>query len=143
MGCHFQLWSYSWVPHDCFDADLHDDFVELHDKEGWRYYRNTTGTAELSLEEVPLEEVLVGEGDGLYSTWGQHYWHCAFYLRRFFRATGGITNRDRDRHHSVHCQEWLASPFAHGWETVNIHLAVGFHECDGNGLQVLDREHFI
>ncbi len=90
---------------------------------------------------MPLEEILVGEGDGLFSTLGQHCWHCAFYQRRFFKATGGTTNRDRDLHHSVNFHERLASPFAYGWETVNIHLAVGLHECDGNGLRVLDREH--
>ncbi|KAK1504487.1 hypothetical protein CTAM01_03794 [Colletotrichum tamarilloi] len=147
-GCHFQLWSYSWVPHNCFDVDLHDDFIKLHDKEDWKYYRNNsseiTEAAKISsLEEVSLDQVLLGEGDGLYSTWGQHYWHCAFYLRRFFRATGGITNRDRDAHHSVHCQAWLADPFAHDWGTVNIHLEVGYHECEGDELRVLDREHIV
>ncbi|KAK1710294.1 uncharacterized protein BDZ83DRAFT_657106 [Colletotrichum acutatum] len=148
-GCHFQLWSYSWVPHNCFDADLHNDFLKLHVEEGWKYYRNNNSDAtaaaksSTTLEEVSLDQVLLGEGDGLYSTWGQHYWHCVFYLRRFFRATGGITNRDRDAHHSVHCQAWLADPFAHGWETVNIHLEVGYHECEGDGLRVLDREHIV
>ncbi|KAI3531837.1 hypothetical protein CSPX01_13908 [Colletotrichum filicis] len=147
-GCRFQLWSYSWVPHNCFDVDLHDDFIKLHDKEDWKYYRSNsseiTEAAKISsLEEVSLDQVLHGEGDGLYSTWGQHYWHCAFYLRRFFRATGGITNRDRDAHHSVHCQAWLTDPFAHDWGTVNIHLEVGYHECEGDGLRVLDREHVV
>ncbi|KXH48795.1 hypothetical protein CSIM01_13681 [Colletotrichum simmondsii] len=126
-GCHFQLWSYSWVPHNCFDADLHDDFIKLHDKEDWKYYRNNNSevtaaaTESSSFEVVSLNQVLLGEGDGLYSTWGQHYWHCAFYLRRFFRATGGITNRDRDAHHSVHCQAWLADPFALSCKPVIIH----------------------
>ena len=149
QGCHFQLWSYSWVPPRCFDTELHNEFLQLHDKEGWQYLRNVSslspeGETEWVREEIPLSKVLEGEQSGIYSTWGQHYWHCAFYLRRFFKATGGLTNRDRDLHHSIHCQEWLSNPFAHDWKTPNIRLQVGYHECDAsNALRILDEEQSV
>jgi len=38
------------------------------------------------MTEVPLESIIEGNRYDLYSTWGQHFWHCAFYQRKFFRV---------------------------------------------------------
>ncbi|KUJ23687.1 uncharacterized protein LY89DRAFT_572672 [Mollisia scopiformis] len=130
-NCKFQLWSYSWVPPDCFDEKLNDDFLSLHEEEGWGYYSSGV--------EVPLESVLLGNRNDLMSTWGQHFWHCAFYQRKFFRVVednGGertsvlkMTNRDLEEHHGIHCQEWLSNPKRYPWDKVNINLTVGYHFC--------------
>ncbi len=140
MGCHFQLWSYSWVPHHCYNSELHQNFLERRAEEGWGYFRDPDGR-----EEVPLNEVLRGETSDIFTTWGQHFWHCAYYQRNFFLAKVGITNRDRDLHHGLHCQKWMSNPFYHPWEKVNINLTVGFHSCDAvHGLSVLDNtEDFV
>lgn len=133
-NCKFQLWSYSWVPQDCFDQKLNDDFLALRDKEDWKYYDSLE-----PLTEVPLESVLVGNRNDLYSTWGQHFWHCAFYQRKFFRVVEDndgkrdsilkMTNRDLEEHHGLHCQEWLSDPKKFAWDEVNINLTVGYHFC--------------
>lgn len=133
-GCIFQLWSYSWVPTDCFDRQLHDEFLALRAEENWHYYSNRSPPI-----PVPLESVLMGTRNNLWSTWGQHFWHCAFYQRKFFRivdqhydkrtATLKMTNRDLDEHHAKHCQEWMAKPDAFAWDDVRVNLSVGYHSC--------------
>jgi len=131
LACKFQLWSFSWVPTECFDEALQDDFLELHAKEKWSYFSDLD-----TLEEVPLELVLAGDRNDLFSTWGQHFWHCAFYQRKFFRVESGaagsgqMTNRDRDEHHALHCQMSLADPLRYEWDRVNINLTVGYHQCN-------------
>lgn len=55
-------------------------------------------------DTVALEQVMTGTRNDLMSTFGRHYWHCAFYQRRVFRLVesfGGdtaeamrMTNRD-------------------------------------------------
>jgi len=132
--CKFQLWSYSWVPPDCFDRKLNDDFLALRAEEDWHYYSSLS-----PITPVPLESVLEGNRNDLMSTWGQHFWHCAFYQRKFFRvvqdndgartSTLKMTNRDLEEHHGIHCQEWLANPKKYPWDKVNINLTVGYHFC--------------
>jgi hypothetical protein len=128
LGCKFQLWSFSWVPSACFDSMLQSSFLEQHAKEKWGYFTDLDGQ-----NEVELDTVIMGDRNDLFSTWGQHYWHCAFYQRKFFRILEGSgverTNRDLDYHHSIHCQEWLADPFKYEWNKVNINLTVGYNQC--------------
>jgi hypothetical protein len=133
-NCSFQLWSYSWVPADCFDNELNDEFLALRAEEDWHYYSSRSPPVQVSLESV-----LTGTRNDLWSTWGQHFWHCAYYQRKFFRivdqhhgertATLKMTNRDLDEHHAKHCQEWLANPRAAPWDEVRINLTVGYHSC--------------
>lgn len=132
--CVFQLWSYSWVPYKCFDKELHDEYLALRAEENWHYYDSRS-----SPTPVSLESVLTGTRNDLWSTWGQHFWHCAFYQRKFFRivdqhhdertATLRMTNRDLDEHHAKHCQKWLARPDAYPWDRVMVNLTVGYHAC--------------
>ena len=137
LGCVFQLWSYSWVPSPCFDSALESDFLALaNSSEGWGYYIRLHGR---DRDLVNLEDVSRGDRNDLFSTWGQHYWHCAFYQRKFFRMIGEgdkvglgldvMTNKDEDKFHASNCQDWLADPFAYDWALVNINLTIGYHSC--------------
>lgn len=135
LNCKFQLWSFSWVPKRCFDEALHNDFLDIRARENWSYYRSFD-----TLDEaVPLDVVLAGETNYLLTTWGEHYWHCAFYQRNFFRIesaiTGGekMTNKDPDEPHALHCQDELVNslmdPLRFEWGKVNINLTMGYHQC--------------
>lgn len=133
-NCIFQLWSFSWVPPECFDNELHDEFLSLRAKEGWHYYSSLS-----PLIKVPLDSVLAGNRNDLHSTWGQHFWHCAFYQRKFFRmveehddrreATLKMTRRDLGEEHARHCQKWLAHPEMYAWDDVRVNLTVGYDIC--------------
>ena len=134
-GCQFQLWSYSWVPSECFDHDLQKSFLDIAiSSGGWSYYSSPRGAE----EDVVGNGLVMGGGqDQLYTTWGQHYWHCVFYQRKFFSMVlenegmdlDMMTTRDRDEPHALSCQRWLANPGAYDWREVNVNLTIGYHSC--------------
>ena len=129
LGCQFQIWSYSWVPSECYDGTLVAEWLALRD---WEYY-DDKGTRGKLVNFTT--EVLVAEGDRkLYSTWGQHYWHCAFTWRKFLRAAlgsgVGITDQDLDAHHAEHCQDTIRNKFDYRpWGEVDVELVMGYHRC--------------
>lgn len=127
LGCKFQIWSYSWVPPECYDGELVQDWLDMRD---WEYYDDRYGKGNVvnfTTEVLPGERLL-------YSTWGQHYWHCAFTWRKFLRAALGsgigITDQDLDYHHANHCQDTIRNkPDYRPWDENDIELTVGFHSC--------------
>lgn len=134
-GCQFQLWSYSWVPSECFDHDLQKDFLEKAiSSEGWSYYSTRSGSEE---DLIDTGVVMGGGQDNIYTTWGQHYWHCVFYQRKFFSMVLGnegmdlsmMTTRDKDEPHALSCQRWIADPKAYDWWEINVNLTIGYHSC--------------
>jgi hypothetical protein len=71
-GCQFQLWSYSWVPSECFDHDLQKSFLDIAiSSEGWSYYSSPSGSEE---DHLDTGVVMGGGQDNIFTTWGQHYW---------------------------------------------------------------------
>jgi hypothetical protein len=140
-NCVFQLWSYSWVPAPCFDPELTADFQEVIHKENLSYYLPRQGTGRL--DKVDIEIALEGEKEVLYSVWGLHYWHCAFYAQNFFRSRVALTNADLEVRHSEHCMEWFSQPTKFDWHAVNIKLPLAFHTCEvssGKPLAILEWE---
>ena len=134
-GCQFQLWSYSWVPSECFNHDLQTSFLDkVISSEGWSYYSSPRGS---EADIVDTGIVMGGGRDNLFTTWGQHYWHCVYYQRKFFSIMLGneglrldmMTTRDKDEHHALSCQRWIADPKAYDWERVNVNLTLGYHSC--------------
>lgn len=134
-GCQFQLWSYSWVPSECFDHDLQHSFLQVAiSSEGWSYYSSRSGTEE---DVIDTGVVMGGGQDHIFTSWGQHYWHCVFYQRKFFSMVLGneglgldmMTTRDRDEPHALSCQRWLADPKAYDWREVNVNLTIGYNSC--------------
>ena len=78
-----------------------------------------------------------GGRENLFTTWGQHCWHCVFYQRKFFSMVLGdeglkldmMTTRDKDEQHALSCQRWIADPKAYDWREVNVNLTIGYHPC--------------
>ncbi|KAK4619301.1 hypothetical protein CLAFUW4_10883 [Fulvia fulva] len=137
-GCMFELWSFSWIPEPCFDADLHDEFLKT-----WPsrepviggYYSDVKGSV-----QIPLENVLQGTANGSFTTWGQHYWHCAFALRKIFRileeenlaeSMSLMTALDRSTHHLNHCEDVVANPLKHDWKYIYSEQYIRFRTCRG------------
>lgn len=126
LGCLFSIWSYTWVPEPCYDAFLVNEWVEMRD---WEYYTLPYGHGEL----IPFDQVLLGQRT-LYSTWGQHYWHCAFGWKKFLRIQNGsgiaVTDKEINMEHGDHCMDTIAYKWdERPWEEVDIKVTVGYEVC--------------
>lgn len=128
LGCKLQTWSYTWVPEPCFDPELSGEFITIHKKDDLPYYADRNGT-----QVVDFDTVYEGEVEVLYTVWGSHYWHCAFLMRKFFRARATFTTASWDYEHVEHCQMWLADPFHYEWRKVNTKAVLVYATCNANG----------
>ncbi|KUJ23683.1 uncharacterized protein LY89DRAFT_561487, partial [Mollisia scopiformis] len=123
-GCKLQTWSYTWVPEPCFDPELAEEFIAIHEKDDLPYYADRNGT-----EVVDFDTVYTGELEVLYTVWGSHFWHCAFLMRKFYRGQAGLTVASLDYEHVEHCQMWLTDPFRYDWRRVNTKAVLYYGSC--------------
>lgn len=107
--CNFDIISLSWLPHECYDAQLSAEFESIRT---WEYYYD-----DLAEHIVPFDEVRVGlnardvrDGSfgrlGWYSTWEQHLHHCIFIWRKLERATASsemVDELSASEEHAKHC----------------------------------------
>lgn len=103
-ACHFELLSFSWVPDECHDHELVEDFKHIQIWQFW-LHDNRTGL-------VTQEEAQTGEYDAVYAEWGYHLQHCAGMWKKMHRAFlgGGYTAVDSvmgNMWHTDHCSELL------------------------------------
>ena len=131
LGCRFQLWSYAWVPEPCFDPVLEEDWIEMQPQPsptGWQYFEDFNGT-----RVVDVDVVLRGRSERLYTTWGQHLWHCAFTWRKVLRNLNGsgvkLTERDLQYDHTAHCSDMAVMGSDWSFDMINDMLVLGFLEC--------------
>ncbi|KAF7525089.1 hypothetical protein G7054_g11200 [Neopestalotiopsis clavispora] len=124
LGCKLQIWSYSWVPEPCFDAELNEEFITIHIKDDLPYYADRNGT-----EVVDFDVVYEGNLELLYTVWGSHYWHCAFMMRKFFRRRAAFTESTWEYEHVAHCQMWLANPFRFDFKRVTTKAGLVYSTC--------------
>ena len=100
--CRFDVMSFSWLPIRCFDSQLTDEFLALHD---WHWYLDTTGK-----QEVPAKQVELGTQDKLFVTWEYHLNHCTYMWKKLHRAMlheGPIDSYIGNYNHTLHCTKVL------------------------------------
>ncbi|KAF2104193.1 hypothetical protein NA57DRAFT_70410 [Rhizodiscina lignyota] len=100
-GCEFDVISFTWLPPECHDPELVDDFLSLSDRE---WYQDPRG-----LDPAPREKVMNGEYQRLFVTREYHVYHCRYQWRKMHR---GIQKRVIDSYigsynHTVHCEMML------------------------------------
>ena len=101
-GCQFDFIRLAWIPETCFDQELNEEYVMQ--MRQWMYYFSArlNGT-ELTLEDIRHRSV----GDIFYSTYREHFAHCAYAVlatQREFRAGHGFLYTPT---HNRHCFELL------------------------------------
>jgi hypothetical protein len=70
MGCRLDFIDRTWVPGECFDAEMVENFLE---KDDWHWY-----TSETRDEEVSQAVVGLGQGpDVIWVTDVYHWVHCS------------------------------------------------------------------
>ncbi|KIM98238.1 hypothetical protein OIDMADRAFT_128271 [Oidiodendron maius Zn] len=105
-GCVFTPLALGWLPPQCLDLELSDDF----DKQGplaggeWPYWADLNGTTRLTREEMGL---LAEVGGVFYTTQEWHVMHCMYTWRKHYRSqfTGvNIERRSNGIDHIHHCE---------------------------------------
>lgn len=114
MNCTFDQLAAAWLPPECRDEELTDDFSRAGPglDGAWTYYADVKGERVLNLTEVSL---LADTGDHLYATEGWHLMHCNYSWRKQLRAPAtGTTIEDRYYRieHVEHCGMMLGEAFA-------------------------------
>ncbi|KAK0622492.1 hypothetical protein B0T14DRAFT_513942 [Immersiella caudata] len=119
LGCHFDPMSFSWLPPQCYDANLTAQFLSIH---AWQWF----STPERK-EEVSNDAVLRGDHEYLYVSWEYHKLHCTYMWRKMHRAMLGVMDLDGyvgNYRHTEHCEDILTREERGG----------------GNGLTVIRRK---
>ena len=76
-GCIFDTISFSWLPPDCYDGQLVEEFdSKIHTP---FFYTREGGKA------ATMEEVRKGHR-GFYVPWAHHLWHCGYLFRKMHKA---------------------------------------------------------
>lgn len=99
QGCVFDISVTGWVPTQCYDADLHQRFVDW----GWKYFEDKEG-----MREVPLDRVAATAGtrEPFWVQHGYHVTHCELAWQRMHRAMqsgGRLTMHLLNFEHTHHC----------------------------------------
>jgi hypothetical protein len=124
LGCIFESNNLAWVPPQCYDRELGDEW----DAQPWFYAYGD------NKEIVSQEQVLRGDFDYVFVTWGQHIAHCALMVRKFQRAVfhnWPMDNWTSSIAHTDHCAgsfvEWkyMKAP-----EEVNAKVSLKYPVCD-------------
>lgn len=126
-GCHFDIISFCWLPDDCYDAELSDEFDHANHLE-WFLDPNRT-------QPLSHEQIMTGEYTGLYVNWEYHIRHCTAMWKKFHRAimknlgTRAIDGYIGSYEHTKHCEHMLLGGRGVALDTINTRIAVKYPDC--------------
>ncbi|PVH91310.1 hypothetical protein DM02DRAFT_546082, partial [Periconia macrospinosa] len=124
LNCRFELHNFAWVPPECYDTELADEWDRA---ETWQFSRNDNGT-----DPITKQEALRGDLPEAWVPWGQHLAHCALIWKKYKRSV--MFNRPMDNWtssymHTAHCAtnliRWDLDP-----SSFNSRLHLKFPVCD-------------
>lgn len=101
-GCHLDMISFTWLPHECYDADLSAEFIELKD---WTWALDSNGTV-----QVTQEQILAGEINNGWVTFEYHLTHCLYTWKKLVRHLergGAMDWYVMAYDHTRHCSKLL------------------------------------
>ena len=104
-GCFFDVMLHSWLPEDCFDQALMDDYLT---RVPYHWYRDAAFKDEISVEEMRR-----GEHGSAAVKLEEHGTHCAYVLEKNLRAImkgKAVARSIYSVKHAVHCLGLLVDP---------------------------------
>lgn len=125
--CHFDIISFCWLPDECYDAELSQDFDDANQLE-WFLDPNRT-------QPVSHEQIMTGEYTGLYVNWEYHLRHCTAMWKKMHRAIfsdlgrGAIDGYIGSYEHTKHCGHMLLGDHSIAWDAINTRIAVKYPDC--------------
>lgn len=123
LGCNFDIISFAWLPARCFDQELMDEFMAVHD---WKWFLDRDGQ-----HSVDLASVAAGGYDELYVTQEYHMYHCTYMWRKMHRAILAGTVLDGyigDMHHTAHCETMILDR-TRALDTINTSILTKYVRC--------------
>jgi hypothetical protein len=114
-GCHFDIMSMIWIPHECYDPELTEEFASEKDWE-WSLHENGT-------DLIPAEEIRKGDIRKGWVRFEYHITHCLYTWRKVIKQVerGGapIDGYVSNHTHTEHCSMMLSlrSTPAEKWNT--------------------------
>lgn len=126
IGCHFDVMSFSWLPPQCYDRDLVEEFLA---RKSWVYYLQPNSTH--IQNRVDFEEVAAGSHKKLFVSWEFHKAHCAYMWRKMHRALLSGTPIDdyiNSYVHTKHCTEVLLNEGV-GPDKIEVLIQTKFVNC--------------
>jgi hypothetical protein len=120
LGCTFELMTVSWVPLECHDDELNQEFRNARD---WRFYSDLKGSREIG--ETELSEMTVMA----YGTNEFHRMHCGYSWMKIHRAleTGRRIDKGLSYYkHTTHCAEMYKPA---NMSAVGTDVNIGFGSC--------------
>jgi hypothetical protein len=94
--------SFTWLPHECYDAELSAEFMSLNN---WTWALDANGTT-----LVPYDEVAVGNITNGWVTWEYHLTHCLYTWKKLVRHLergGAMDWYVMSFDHTRHCSKLL------------------------------------
>lgn len=107
-GCRYDLLMGAWLPAECYDGALLEEWIE--GEEG-KWYQDKNFTTLL-----PWEEVRSGNCPLAYTRPDFHWRHCSYVWTRLLRNLKDHRSLDEDTlsiHHTKHCTDLTADPEGH------------------------------
>ncbi|EAW12351.1 uncharacterized protein ACLA_063180 [Aspergillus clavatus NRRL 1] len=103
-GCHFDLMSFSWLPPECYNQDLTNDFLNHTD---WQWSLDAEGKHMVSKHFVQQ-----GDFEFLFTSYEYHVVHCVYMWKKTHQAIMEATFDHLDGYiaglgHTGHCGEML------------------------------------
>jgi hypothetical protein len=125
LGCKFSLAAFGWSREECFDQAIENEYLE---SITWGYWLDRAGTEEVNA-------TFASQGDHvIWTTWGQHYWHCVFMLKKLTRSTAingsgvRLTNFEIGTH-AEHCIVSMLDKNAIPWDEIMDRMEPNFLKC--------------
>lgn len=126
-GCRFDVMGFLWLPEQCYDQELIDEFVAMRE---WRFFTDKNKT-----ELVSMEQAKTGEYPILYVSHEYHVRHCTLIWRKMHRALlapDGLASVDGymgNYGHTMHCEHMLIDWKDRPLELINTGLVRQFPSC--------------
>ena len=124
LGCSFDLLSAAWLPEECQDRDLTEEFRA---QGPWQYFEDSDGQVELWEGDLWKRS---GSSETYWATRKWHTVHCSFEWRKMHRAIErGARMEDalRDYRHTIHCGKMFLKEGP--WDELTTEITVEFLGC--------------
>ena len=123
-GCKFTPLAIAWLPPQCLDEELADDFDKAGPGGKWEYWADLNATTPITREEVGM---LADTGGVFYTTQEWHVMHCMYTWRKHYRSKWTrvtIENRSNGIKHIHHCEGIVRdrAPLQKIWTMAGIEL---------------------